>query len=557
MIDEEHLTRGQKRARLHARRGKDLFITGGAGTGKSEVLRLIIKDLENEGKSVVICAPTGVAAVNIGGMTIHSVFGFNTESPINSGGQTGVFSLQKKAPKKIRYADVIIIDEISMVRSDIFDAIYVSIKKAEEKTGKHIQLIVVGDFYQLPPVVKEFDKNGNETLEAKNIKDFYKRPLKAEYAFQGIYWDKCKFYPIILTETVRQDDSTFIENLNKARIGDTSCIGYFNDRLGEPLDNAANLYPRKIDVQEENIRYLSKISGPEYINKTMIKYEDGFDENDIKGAGSGIPADLYFKEGVQVLFTTNDYYGNRTDDVDILLGRMPSVSKDTPYYINGTCGIIRPTVPTIHRQSIEEDRDVLVKTEYGRELLVHPMGTPIYVQKEDPKTKTQKRVLAATAYQLPLKLSHAVTMHSSQGQTYERANIMPESFSPGQLYVSLSRIRSYEGIRLLKPIRERDLIVDPEVSAFYQKIEAGTHKMGRPTIADDGTTRNRLMSIPLPLEKHIRAEIEKGRPLKMYTCPAYKKGRVRIRVQASLAEHIEEEIRSWRETLREKKKDKN
>ena len=556
MIDEKQLTRGQKRARLHARRGKNLFITGVGGTGKSVIVELIIQDFSEAGKSVVVCAPTGIAALNVRGTTIHAAFGFEGECAINTGGRSGRLSLKTRTPQTIKYADVLIIDEISMVRSELFDAVCASIEKTEKQSGRHIQLIVVGDFYQLPPVIRKKDMEGHTMPDVSLIQDFYHRKIGSEYAFQGIYWDKCKFYPIILTEVVRQQDSEFISNLNKARCGDTSCIDYFNSHCrGELYKDAANLYAYKYAVKNENRRFLSAFSGTEYVYKTKIVYEEGYDENSVpKSIMDDIPKDLHLKTGVHVIFTTNDHYGNGSDDISALEGKSKIRDRNTPAYVNGTGGVVN----TIGSVIEGETRDVFVKTDNGVRLLVHPIGIPVFSYRVNKTTHRTERILVATAYQLPLKLAHAITIHSAQGQTYDKVNITPHSFSPGQLYVSLSRARTVDGIRLKEPIKATDLIVDPEVAEFYERIESGEHRQGRPAKNQDGSTRDKLMWIPHPLEKHIRKEIERGYPLKMSGCPAYtySRDRIHMRVPDFLQEHIKEEIADWLNISKEKAKQK-
>ena len=560
MIDEKNLTHEQKRARLHAKRGKNLFITGGAGTGKSAVVSLIIDDLTKAGKSVVVCAPTGIASLHISGTTIHGAFGFEADCAINDGGSTRGLTLKTRAPEIIRCADVIIIDEISMVRSELFDAVCASIQKAEREfnkgkakdSQKHIQLIVVGDFYQLPPVVRKKTKDGVHYPDVDLIQEFYHRPIKSEYAFQGIYWDKCRFTTITLTETVRQTDSEFIENLNKARIGDISCIEYFNSHcLGKAEKDAANLYAYKNDVQRENCKYLDSLSGTTYTYRTRITYVNGFAENDIdESVKRDIPADLRLKNHTEVILTANDHHGSGSDDIRALLGEKRFIQYDNPLYVNGTCATAYNITDTI--DGYPEELNVV--TETGEELLIYPVKTPIYVYRVDRDTNRTKRIIAAIAEQFPIKLAHAITIHSSQGQTYEQVNIDPRVFSFGQLYVCLSRAKTVKGLHLIKPIRPKDLLVDPEVTSFYQRTVSGVHKQGRPTKAIDGSTRGKPLWVPKPLEKHVRAEIEKGHALKMTTIPAFSNDRVHIRVPDNLRDHVTSEISIWRTMTKAKKR---
>ncbi|MBQ1491228.1 MAG: AAA family ATPase [Blautia sp.] len=148
MID---LTKGQKKARLHASRGKSLFITGGAGTGKTTCLEEIIQTLENMGKRVVVCAPTGKAALKVKGVTTYALFGFPAGMLINPGGVDRSPSIVTRVSAAVRTADVVIVDEVSMISCWVFDSIVASIRKAEKEVGKRIQLIVCGDFFSFPP----------------------------------------------------------------------------------------------------------------------------------------------------------------------------------------------------------------------------------------------------------------------------------------------------------------------------------------------------------------------------------------------------------------------
>lgn len=145
------LTKGQKKARLHASRGKPLFITGGAGTGKTACLEEIIRTLEGMGKRVVVCAPTGRAALKVNGVTAYALFGFPAGLCINRGGAGRAPSIVTRVSAAVRMADTLVVDEVSMVSCSVFDAIVASVRKAERETGRKIQLIVCGDFFSFPP----------------------------------------------------------------------------------------------------------------------------------------------------------------------------------------------------------------------------------------------------------------------------------------------------------------------------------------------------------------------------------------------------------------------
>ena len=171
-------TIGQQKAFDMIMAGHNAFITGGAGTGKSEVILAAVKELESQGKNVIVCAPTGTAAACIGGVTIHKAFGFRKGPCIKE----RTLRLSVHAPKLIRMADVLIIDEVSMCRMDMMDAVCASVKKAENGRGRRMQLVVSGDFCQLPPVLVE------GTGERQLIEEYYGMPVRDAFAFQAPGW---------------------------------------------------------------------------------------------------------------------------------------------------------------------------------------------------------------------------------------------------------------------------------------------------------------------------------------------------------------------------------
>ena len=273
-----HLTHRQKNALLHIRRGKDVFVTGGAGTGKSAVLCEAERELTQAGKNVIIMAPTGIAALNVGGVTIHSFFGFPSGPCINFGGSTRQAYATERAPEALRLADTIIIDEISMVRADLMDAIISSIRKAERLSGRPKQLVVVGDFYQLPPVVR------TDTGDAQLLKTYYGRPMDFAYAFQGREWQTIKFHTIILDTIVRQQDLSFVEALNGLRVGDREVLDYLNAHASISYDavpGVISLYAYRDDAQRRNQQQLDALEGPVYSYPTSIHLIDGVSQQDL------------------------------------------------------------------------------------------------------------------------------------------------------------------------------------------------------------------------------------------------------------------------------------
>ena len=533
MSDRLSLTRGQKRAKLHILRGKDVFLSGGAGTGKTAVLKEIADELEQQGKSVVICAPTGTAALRIGGITIHSLFGFPAEVCINDGGQLRGFSIRTRTTDVVRNADVLIIDEISMVRVDLFDAIMASIEKMEKETGKHIQTIVSGDFYQLPPVLKY------GSIDEERIREFYGTGEHL-HAFQGHYWNKRGFLPIILDEVVRQDNSKFCKNLNLLRIGDPDCIPYFNANCcKEPLPDAPYLHAYNSEVEKRNLAELERLHGSLWSYQTQLSIISNNTLDD--SVLASIPPVLILKEGADIVITENDHFGRNAEDISALID---GVGPKGPLYVNGTIGKVfelgNPGEP------------ILIQTESGKLISLSPVTHRVVTYVADKNIGKSIRRVVATYTQYPLKLAYSLSIHRSQGQTLPKANVSPSNFGSGQLYVALSRVCSINGLYLDRQLTQEDIKVSESVKEFYARTQNGkvTRKMGRPTKSQ--TARSCLIWVPKPLEKHIRMEIEKERAIPLQYSPKYSSKRVHIRIPESMKEHITEEIKEWKNKTKPK-----
>lgn len=525
-------------------RGKNVLLTGGAGTGKTVVLREAVKQLEQAGKTVLVCAPTGVAAVHIGGTTIHNLFGFPASSVINVS-ETHGYTLMTRAPALIRQADVIIIDEISMVRCDLFDAIAASIWKAERIAEKHIQLIVAGDFFQLPPVIK-----ANDTVSASA---FYGHTLSAatSYAFQGINWRKFHFYPVILSQCMRQNNAEFIHNLNLLRVGDPSCMTYFNQRYTDIPVDGVKIFARKSDALKANQEEMDRLPGNSCTLVRKIVYESGFSVKDLSTADlDALPSDLTLKIGARVIMTANNMYGTKDEIVDF----SPSFhrhSAECPVYVNGSTGTVLEVGTSDEHGNVES---LVVNIDRGETIICDRIAYPIFSYRVNAKDKTKiDRVLIATCWQYPVIPAYAVTIHRSQGQTYATATINPSSFAAGQLYVALSRVRTLEGLTLTRRITKRDIRVEKAVQTFYQELEGKGHR-GRPPIQDKRKAKEVIMWVPAPLEAHVRSEIQKGHPLKLSRYPAYSSERIHIRIPNALSEHVAEEIVDWRSKAKAGKK---
>lgn len=384
---------------------RNVFLTGPAGTGKTTLLKRYMEDHPK----AIVCAPTGVAAVNAGGDTMHRIFSI----PVPAYGA----QLSKVTPaqlKTLAACDYIIIDEISMARSDVFAFAMKVLHKAEKVKGSKIRLIVVGDFSQLPPVVP---KNEKKMLKKFGFDE-------SGFAFTTKEWKAMNFKVVVLNEVKRQSDAEFVSHLWQARTANEECVSYFNQFVSEdyPQDSIV-ICGTNAEADRINREYLDNLEG------TMSAYQA-----EKKGRNTaGIVDDVVLlKENCKVMFTVNDPKGR---------------------FQNGTFGVVEMF-----------DKDVVyVRTEKGL----------IEVSKFEQKTYSYKAVggvlekkEVGSVKQIPLKVAAAITIHKSQGKTFDKAVISPEIFAPGQLYVALSRVRTPEGLYLTGEITEASLIPDPIVDEF-------------------------------------------------------------------------------------------
>jgi len=399
-----------------------VFVTGRAGTGKSTLLNYLAW---HTSKQIAICAPTGVAALNVGGQTIHSLFRL----------PTGVIAdhdlrQQTELRKLLNAIDTLVIDEVSMVNADLMDAIDRSLRQARSK--KHepfggVQLIMFGDPYQLPPVpAKDPD-------ERAYFADTYRSP----WFFDAHAWSEADLSVIELSEIHRQDDDRFKELLNGVRHGlvTTEMAEELNTAGARPAPESGviTLATTNAIVNRINSTHLAELKGETL--RAVAEIEGEFGAN-------ALPADetLELKVGAQVMFLRND-----TDQ----------------RWVNGTLG----TVAKI---------DGTVWVDVGGDTYeVEPTVWERYRYRYDPETKTLTKDVVAEFEQFPLRLAWAVTIHKSQGQTYDAAiiDLGPRAFSAGQTYVALSRITSLDGLYLTRALRPDDVIVDTNVTRFMRAVE--------------------------------------------------------------------------------------
>lgn len=420
--DTSMLTKGQKNALDAMVSGQNVFLTGGAGTGKSYVLKKFL-ELRNDGRLIVACAPTGIAALNLEwGVTIHKAFCV----PVGEIADYRHLSSSLYGPKDyVKNADTIIIDEISMCPIDVFDFIMEQLHKIEVSRGRRFQIVVCGDFFQLPPVMTG--------KRADLLRKIYPH-MDSGFCFESRNWSKLNYTSFNLTEVIRQKDSELISMLNLARIGDVSCLNYFNSRVIDDSyssDRDVILSGRNSEVNKINDERLNSIKSA---SKTYEIEIDG----DIPLTRINFVEKLTLKVGARVMALVNDNVNHE--------------------YVNGSIGTV---------SGLESDH-VVVKWDNGSKSEVYV--ETIELKEPDYYNGRFSSIVKGSYSQIPLKLCYAITIHKSQGQSIDRCLIYPNSFEKGQLYVAMSRCTNPENLRFARPIKESDLRTSQAVIDFYKTI---------------------------------------------------------------------------------------
>ncbi len=398
-----------------------LFLTGDAGTGKSTLLRRLLEESRAIGRRVAVLAPTGCAAVNVGGQTIHSFFGIPARfiAPQET--------IAPRSRQMLRDLDTLFIDEVSMVRSDIMSAVDRALRNARRENEipfGSLQVVLVGDLAQLPPVVR------------KEEAPFFGVEYPGPYFFQTGEFSPERFAVVELREPFRHQDARFRDILANIRTNSVTPddLADLNRRVCDRTD---------IAFRNSTVTLTGKNNAANDINSLMLGQLPGSSckfEAIVQGAfpEKSYPVDdlLLLKPGAKIMMARNDA---------------------SQRWVNGTVGRIVDVEP----DRVQVDID-------GALHLVEPVRWDNIRYQYDPATRKLSHDVIGTYTQVPIRLAWAMTVHKSQGQTLDRAHfeMRHRAFAHGQTYVALSRCRTLEGLTLARPLRQSDIIVDPAAMAY-------------------------------------------------------------------------------------------
>lgn len=401
------------------------FITGNAGTGKSTFLRYLQAQSK---KNIAVVAPTGLAALNVNGATIHKFFHFG----VNVQKEQLKPSRIPMQHKLLNSLQTLIIDEVSMLRADLLDCMdyCLRINRRNDTPFGGVKMIFIGDLFQLPPVLNNQEK-----------KIFYQN-YKSEYFFDAKVMKEISLNFIELKTIYRQTSKTFISLLNKIRNSelDPEDFELLNTRYHPEFQYQKNDYFLTLTTTNHisdkiNASRLNDLPGEEFtfLGKVSGKFDTQY-----------LPCDLSItlKKNAQVIFVKNDPEGK---------------------FVNGTIGKVYDI----------DYQNITIQLEDGEMIEVEPLKWEQYQWVVDEETGELKEKAVGTYEQIPLRLAWAITIHKSQGLTFDKVVIDTGrgAFAHGQLYVALSRCKSLEGIQLLKPITYRDVIVDSRIQDFLFELK--------------------------------------------------------------------------------------
>ena len=412
---------------------QNVFITGSAGSGKT----YFATNFHDLVPYSVLTATTGVAALNLGGETIHRFLGIGiTARPEESGKIIGKWEKIKKSKASwdvakcqlIKNLQTIIVDEASMLRRDQFELmdVILSYLKDNPLAFGGVQMVLVGDFFQLPPVVPNSDS-------------MIYQDLKEPFCFQSDLWSQANFQSFNLTTNYRQGEGEFLDALEQIRIGNVTpeIEKMLDSRVGIDLQipmEPVKLFSHKVDVSKENLYCLKQLPGDKYVSEA--EFQGKKYDTDILARECPADSSLYFCKGAQVMMLTNDAAGR---------------------WINGTLGIIRNCDPL----QIQLSNNLTVS------VAMHEWERHVpFLDKWSGEIRTQK---VATMKQYPIALAWSSSIHKAQGLTLDYVEAdLTKCFSPGAAYVALSRVKSLDGLKL-KGWNKQSIFADKRVKDFYGK----------------------------------------------------------------------------------------
>ncbi len=423
----------QKVYELLENTAQSVFITGKAGTGKSTLLRYF---RDNTSKNIVVLAPTGVAAVNIQGQTIHSFFRFKPDITLDG---VGAIKIRKSQREVYQQLDAIVIDEISMVRADLLDCVDAFLRLHGRSKGKPfggVQMIMIGDLYQLPPVVASSEE-----------REMFKTVYASPYFFDAKVFQEFRPEFIELEKIYRQKDDRFIGLLNAVR--NNSVTDEHLTQLNKRLQPAFKPTTEDLYVYLTTTNDLAERVNQEELArlKTGKRVLEGEITGDFDQKNLPTQVSLELKVGAQVMLLNNDSAGR---------------------WINGSMGRIVAI-------GDEKKSDPVIKVELpdGRRVEVMPYTWDMFRFFYDEEKEAIDSESVGSFMQYPLKLAWAVTIHKSQGKTFSKViiDIGRGTFSHGQVYVALSRCTSFEGVILSKPIFKKHILMDWRVVNFMTRYQ--------------------------------------------------------------------------------------
>lgn len=416
--------------------GQNIFVTGPGGSGKTFTIKTIQSLYAG---SVLTVAPTGVAALNVGGMTAHRAFGLS----IGVSTQADVEKMKPKVKRllKSKALKIIIIDEVSMFRSDMLWEIDQKCRLARKKPNVPfggLQVCMFGDFFQNGPVITEAER------------DVYYQFHETDLCCFSDTWKELNPYPVILEKVYRQSSVHFSTLLNCMRRGERipDIVNFMNSHCfvdGAPLD-AITLTSTNALAERINKRHFDMIPGE------VVEYKA---ERKEEFPQSPVPEKMLLKVGCRVMITVNDPQG------------------EDPQYVNGSRGVIVELLEDIIKIRLDETNAVVDVCKNTWENVEY---FPLKVKEPNGKTRDElERVVIGSYTAFPVRLGWAVTIHKAQGLTLPEVNINfgYGAFAPGMAYVAFSRATTAKGLRLLQKVREKDIIVDQRVVRFYEETFPG------------------------------------------------------------------------------------